>query len=636
MLKRYDEFVLENKSTMRIFYSDSFRSLLKDIVAKSNRSKEISNILLESEDSYNDLDVYTAIDITDKSDMVSYIQVSRLERENPTGGTNIHRIPDVDLTSITLKSVSKRIWGDGRTPYYSIGRWVRHIFTDVKKKSISNTDLENFVDDYKKAFLSISIDEEKEINQLELVSGEEIRKWYLVDNYDDDSDGTELGKSCMRKADCQEYFGIYENNPEVCKLLILKSEDDPNKIRARALLWTLDNSMRGGVDELYLDRIYYTDKEDIEYYYKWCKENGVKFAYDNYNMGVGVNSLRYNATVQLGDHTYSSFPYMDTFTYYDPKEHELHQEEDRDFYKLQNTDGGYVALSDFVWSDKYGDYIDKDTSEYCVDVDDNRPQEETIYLEYKDVFVSDESSTVYSEFSDRNYLMDDAEYSECMGDWLCDKDEDQDIDLVHFYTNSSEDQDCCLKDDQEYYFEVDGENYSRENYLKDPYTGEYHFRDEKMENGDKFETYLDNKLGTEIKGVTVDILKDIKKLLLEYEPTDEFMDEISKVFKNYIEDEHSSEYLLLGVYSWLTINDMNMRNQPSFRERLWNYIFDFINLKYEDEDVISAIKSYYSEKYPVGKAYGFRRCSNFIDRLSSIDYSKLPVEIYKRILYLNI
>ena len=168
-------------------------------------------------------------------------------------------------------------------------------------------------------------------------------------------------------------------------------------------------------------------------------------------------------------------------------------------------------------------------------------------------------------------------------------------------------------------------NYSRENYLKDPYTGEYHFIDEEVE-GDKYFDYLGN----------ADVRKDIKKLLLDYEPTDEFLDEISTKFKNYIDDEYSSEYLLLGVYTWLTISDKHMRNQNFFREKFRNEVWDFINLKYEDEDEISKIKYYYIDKFPVGQAYGFRRCSFFINCLYSIDYSKLPVEIYKRILYLDL
>ena len=632
MLKRYDEFVSESKETMRIFYSDQFRKLLEK-VSKKNISNKIATILLESEDSYTDLDVYTAIDITDKNDMISYIQVSRLERENPTGGTNIHKIPNVNLQAITLKSVSDRIWGDGRTPYYSIGRWVRHIFTDVKKEAISNTDLENFVIAYKMVYGLKDQKEDDNDNRLELVSGEEIRKWYLEDNYEKDCETTDLGKSCMRYEKCQGYFDIYVKNPEVCKLLILKSETETDKICARALLWTIDNTSRGYDNELYLDRIYFVDVDDVEYYYNWCKKNGVKLAYDNYRMGSDIKALKYFADVNLGEHEYETFPYIDTFGYYNPYEYMLTQEEDRESYKVQQTDGTFIPLSERVYSEREGDYINKEDAEWCDDVDDWLPKEDTVYLEYKDISVSTDASTVYSSQTERYYYTEDCDYSECMSDWLCS--EDADVDLVYFYINSSEDQDCCIEGDYEYYFELNKMNYSRENYLKDPYTGEYHFIDEEIE-GDKYFDYLDNKLSLDIKIGNADVRSDIKKLLLDYEPTDEFLDEISTKFKNYIDDEYSSEYLLLGVYTWLTISDKNMRNQNFFREKFRNEVWDFINLKYEDEDEISKIKSYYIDKFPVGQAYGFRRCSFFINCLYSIDYSKLPVEIYKRVLYLDL
>lgn len=632
MLKRYDEFVSESKETMRIFYSDQFRKLLEK-VSKKNISNKIATILLESEDSYTDLDVYTAIDITDKNDMISYIQVSRLERENPTGGTNIHKIPNVNLQAITLKSVSDRIWGDGRTPYYSIGRWVRHVFTDVRKESISNTDLENFVTAYKMVYGLKDQKDDQEDDRLELVSGEEIRKWYLDDNYEKDCETTDLGKSCMRYERCQEYFDIYVKNPEVCKLLILKSETETDKICARALLWTIDNTSRGYDNELYLDRIYFVDVDDVEYYYNWCKKNGVKLAYDNYRMGSEIKALKYFADVNLGEHEYKTFPYIDTFGYYNPYEYMLTQEEDRESYKVQQTDGTFIPLSERVYSEREGDYINKEDAEWCDDVDDWLPREDTVYLEYKDISVSTDASTVYSSQTERYYYTEDCDYSECMSDWLCS--EDDDVDLVYFYINSSEDQDCCIEGDYEYYFELNKMNYSRENYLKDPYTGEYHFIDEEIE-GDKYFDYLDNKLKEDLNIGNADVRSDIKKLLLDYEPTDEFLDEISTKFKNYIDDEYSSEYLLLGVYTWLTISDKNMRNQNFFREKFRNEVWDFINLKYEDEDEISKIKSYYIDKFPVGQAYGFRRCSFFINCLYSIDYSKLPVEIYKRVLYLDL
>ena len=81
-----------------------------------------------------------------------------------------------------------------------------------------------------------------------IVKDEDIRKYYLYESYE--SDNHTLGGSCMRYEKCQKYLDIYVKNPEVCQLLILKSDDDKDKIKGRALIWKLTNG------EYYMDRIY--------------------------------------------------------------------------------------------------------------------------------------------------------------------------------------------------------------------------------------------------------------------------------------------------------------------------------------------------------------------------------------------
>ena len=96
-----------------------------------------------------------------------------------------------------------------------------------------------------------------------MVQGESIAYWYNYKNYLDRSGS--LGNSCMSNVD-DEYFDIYMSNSDVCKLLILKSQENPNKIVGRALLWTLT----GG--EKYLDRIYTIKDSDIELFKDYAKE----------------------------------------------------------------------------------------------------------------------------------------------------------------------------------------------------------------------------------------------------------------------------------------------------------------------------------------------------------------------------
>ena len=63
---------------------------------------------------------------------------------------------------------------------------------------------------------------------------------------------------CLIRIRCQKYLDIYVMNPEVCRLLILKDEENEDKIRARALVWKLDD------DSFFMDRIYYTEQHEID------------------------------------------------------------------------------------------------------------------------------------------------------------------------------------------------------------------------------------------------------------------------------------------------------------------------------------------------------------------------------------
>jgi hypothetical protein len=61
-----------------------------------------------------------------------------------------------------------------------------------------------------------------------LVSGSDISKWYSCDNYKDMKDNL-----VVLMAGKRNIFSIYENNPDVCQMLIL-TEDD--KLIGRAIV----------------------------------------------------------------------------------------------------------------------------------------------------------------------------------------------------------------------------------------------------------------------------------------------------------------------------------------------------------------------------------------------------------------
>ena len=205
-LSNYLDFIFEAvaKKEMRLYYSDEFRKLL-DKVSKNNK---YAKFLLSAEDSNQITDIYTLVDITDKNDTISFIQVNRILRSNPD--TKTYPNDDVYFLPRNITNdKSNEFWNKGRTEI-SIGRWLRRIVTEVHKSSITDADIETFVNQYKAAVDGI--------NNFELVNGEDIKKWYHENNYLERRG--QLGNSCMRYNSCQSFLDIYVKSPEVCQLLI--------------------------------------------------------------------------------------------------------------------------------------------------------------------------------------------------------------------------------------------------------------------------------------------------------------------------------------------------------------------------------------------------------------------------------
>jgi hypothetical protein len=140
-----------------------------------------------------------------------------------------------------------------------LGRLVNKVFPN----KYTDKEREEFVNQFKAALLDTSENAPK----FELVSGQEIIKWYNVNNYK--SASGYLGDSCMRYSRCSEYFGIYTHNPEVCQLLILKEE---NKILGRALVWKLEPNDTGV--EYLVDRVYTVDDATKILFDNWADEKG--------------------------------------------------------------------------------------------------------------------------------------------------------------------------------------------------------------------------------------------------------------------------------------------------------------------------------------------------------------------------
>lgn len=225
-----------------------------------------------------------------------------------------------------------------------IGRLVGSILRSAKIP-FTNTDIENFVNDYKSAWNEFN----NELRMFDIVNSHKISYWYDSNNYEEIS--STLGNSCMSYEECQNYFGIYEDNSDKVQLVILYSEKNgrirdnryvSTLIRGRALLWKTDEG------DMFLDRIYTINDDDVELFKKFATTKGwwykrvqnshsyfvaekrekVKEEDGTEKIILQVKEPNYTVTIQYADHEF--YPYVDTLS--------LLRKEDDGTGKLANHD----------------------------------------------------------------------------------------------------------------------------------------------------------------------------------------------------------------------------------------------------------------------------------------------------------
>lgn len=592
---RYLEFLLENKDELNLYYSEKFRSILSEI---SNGGNEIAEILLQVENNNMYMSKFTLIDTTDKNDTISFIQSNRIIRKNPD-------LINGFLPSGISADVNKsEFWKTGRTEMI-IGRWVRKLFTDVLSKSrksltINNTELENFVNQYKATYDSLHN------IKLEIVEGEEIRHWYSERNYQN-SRG-QLGNSCMRHLNKASFFDIYVKNPEVCKLLILRSELDNTKIKGRALLWKLTDG------KYYQDRVYTNTESDKSLFENWAIQRDMEY-YNNYTSYM---------TVQLGDYEYDKYPYMDTFVAYNPHTKQLKADEDlwpgQGFDLLQSTNGDFIS-SDAVWSEYEQEYINREDAVLTVD-DDWLPRSVAIYVESRgEWYAQDSNNIIWSEWASENFHIDDAVHSELMEDWLP-VNNDAVIEII-----ADDDSDYVVKERYDLYIEKDGEFYSRSHWIEDPFTGEWinKLKVIETENGRKrFYEILSDKLSSEIKSNE----EAINKLIEIYKS--EKYDKLK--VKEAIENNNYYKNKIIGVYWGLSKEDIPTVDDMIVILFSGIHCNGFVNMRNQ----IDKYSDGFSEKWDKWQRHDSRLIGLFFRVIDTFDYKLLGDDVYKIWVYFNI
>ncbi len=203
-----------------------------------------------------------------------------------------------------------------------IGRLVSKLIPNkyINDLRISNSQIESFVNHYKSWFDTSSY-------QYKIVEGHEIKKWYLDDNYfilNGEQSGT-LWKSCMRYEERQSFLELYCKN-KVKMLILTVKVDDEEKLRARALLW--DNvEVISSQEDLpsnikVMDRIYSVFESDVVSFKKWASENGYickweQNAKSHQFFDIKHNPVKIKCQIKLDDYRLESYPYLDTFPFFD-------------------------------------------------------------------------------------------------------------------------------------------------------------------------------------------------------------------------------------------------------------------------------------------------------------------------------
>jgi len=336
MINNFNEFILESKVVSLILENDlnaspEFLSRLKKIKDKSKVAKILFTLFDEEYYIAKDLP-QNWIDVTSEPEIVSFLSDQRAKR-------------------------SPMQWDEDKSKYYEtsgrgvikIGRFAQALlndpdviedlelsFVEDNIQGLTPRDYEEFVNLYKSEFIVVS-------NEFKLITGDEISYYYDIYNHAYGDKG-QLGSSCMRYTKCQEYFSIYQKNPEVCQLLAYVNQD--NKVLGRALVWKLEKKVDGCPAEYFMDRVYCGNDSDMIKFKNYAKEKGWVMK-DRNNSGV-IESLffNYNGTVilshiivQLKDFRFENYPFVDTVSYLHLGNGKLHNIKGKNTVELTDTGG---------------------------------------------------------------------------------------------------------------------------------------------------------------------------------------------------------------------------------------------------------------------------------------------------------
>jgi hypothetical protein len=299
---------------------------------------------------------------------------------------------------------SVNIWNKYRTSS-RIGRFINRILPGTDEK-----DIENFVN-------QVKLKRTQQFENFKIVEGDELLKYYLQSSYSKEN-GTSnvLHNSCMRYDKCQDYIRFYIDNN--IKMVVLMSDLDKDKILGRSILWKLDEP----TDRYFMDRVYYVNDYDVENFKDYAKKNN--WLYKN-NQSRDPNDLICDPltdncermTLVVKNIKYDKyFAYLDTLSYYYPKENILTNNSnfikngDQPYY-LQSTDGGYT-IGNMRYMEYYGRLVEIGDLVWCQLGRAYRLRDDAVYIDYNDEYATQEyadENLIFSEFMDKYLNKNDSD-----------------------------------------------------------------------------------------------------------------------------------------------------------------------------------------------------------------------------------
>lgn len=390
-LNRFDDYIfnliLEKVANdeMILVLSDKLEKIIKRI------DHDIARKLVSSNNNIDEKFKVTLLDIDDKPENFdkfiftqspkAYDTINKYVKDT-MGNENDYSIDELNQLVSTYKNMAFfPVWDKNRVPG-RIGRVINTLYPN----KYTDKDLESFIN-------LVKSERTKELGIFVEVEGEDIVKYYDSRMYDHRGAGSGLFGSCMSSSRCSPYIGFYAKND--VKLLLLMSNDEPNKISGRALIWNISLIDNVEVDRVFMDRVYTINNHDVQKFKDYAikrdwlyKKNQDRFSTTEIVDPLNGNVGRFILTVK-NIKKYKAYPYADTLKFLDSDNKTLSNEQtDADNYRLESTIGGYVNDSDG----------------------------EMIYDEHSGTLVSNEER-VWSRAEGRNIDPDFAVFSNYLDDW---------------------------------------------------------------------------------------------------------------------------------------------------------------------------------------------------------------------------